>query len=117
MGIAGVTSMVALDSSFMIRSLYSFRIPGIDYDFSINTTHVAMLFVSLLILILAIVARVQLNKVKDDETPGMFMNAVELVVEMLETMVNGIMGKNANKFVNYLSTLFLFIIISNICSI
>ena len=114
MGIAGVTSMVALDSSFMIRSLYSFRIPGIDYDFSINTTHVAMLFVSLLILILAIVARVQLNKVKDDETPGMFMNAVELVVEMLETMVNGIMGKNANKFVNYLSTLFLFIIISNI---
>ncbi len=29
-------------------------------------------------------------------------------------MVDGIMGKNANKFVNYISTLFLFIIISNI---
>ena len=33
---------------------------------------------------------------------------------MLQTMVEGIMGRNANKFVNYMSTLFLFIIISNI---
>ena len=117
MGIAGVTSMVALDSSFMIKSLYTFRIPGIDYDFSINTTHVALMYVSLLILILAIVARIKLNKESEDETPGMFMNAVELIVEMLQTMVDGIMGKNANKFVNYLSTLFLFIIISNIAGL
>lgn len=117
MGIAGVTSMVALDSSFMIKSLYTFRIPGIDYDFSINTTHVALLYVSLLILILAIVARIKLNKAAEDETPGMFLNVVELVVEMLQTMVDGIMGKNANRFVNYLSTLFLFIIISNIAGL
>lgn len=117
MGIAGVTSMVALDSSFMIKSLYTFRIPGIDYDFSINTTHVALLYVSLLILILAIAARIKLNKAAEDETPGMFLNVVELVVEMLQTMVDGIMGKNANRFVNYLSTLFLFIIISNIAGL
>jgi len=48
------------------------------------------------------------------DRPGFFQNIIELIVEMLQTMVEGIMGKNANKFVNYMSTLFLFIIISNI---
>lgn len=98
----------------MIQSLKEFHIPGIDYTFSINTTHVAMLLVSVFIIIMAIVARVKINKVKPDDTPGMFQNAIEIIVEMLGTMVDGIMGKNANKFVNYISTLFLFIIISNI---
>ena len=46
MGVTSMTSMIACDSSFMIKSLYKFRIPGIDYDFSINTTHVALLIVS-----------------------------------------------------------------------
>ena len=95
MGSSYVNTLVACDSSFMIQSLKEFHIPGIDYTFSINTTHVAMLLVSVFIIIMAIVARVK-------------------IVEMLGTMVDGIMGKNANKFVNYISTLFLFIIISNI---
>ncbi|MCI6164781.1 MAG: F0F1 ATP synthase subunit A [Lachnospira sp.] len=98
----------------MIKSLYNFRIPGIDYDFSINTTHVAMLIVSVFIIIMAIIARVKISRVDASDTPGMFQNAVELIVEMLTTMTDGIMGKNANKFVNYISTVFIFIIISNI---
>ena len=114
MGSSYVNTLVACDSSFMIQSLKEFHIPGIDYTFSINTTHVAMLLVSVFIIIMAIVARVKINKVKPDDTPGMFQNAIEIIVEMLGTMVDGIMGKNANKFVNYISTLFLFIIISNI---
>ena len=114
MGSSYVNTLVACDSSFMIQSLKEFHIPGIDYTFSINTTHVAMLLVSVFIIIMAIVARVKINKVNPDDTPGMFQNAIEIIVEMLGTMVDGIMGKNANKFVNYISTLFLFIIISNI---
>jgi F-type H+-transporting ATPase subunit a len=106
-----MTSLVACDSSFMIKSLYSFRIPGVDYDFSINTTHVAMLLVSLFILIVAIIARVKINKANASDTPGMFQNIIELVIEMLGSMVDGIMG---NRFVNYITTLFVFIIISNI---
>ena len=54
MGVTSMTSMIACDSSFMIKSLYKFRIPGIDYDFSINTTHVALLIVSIFILVVAI---------------------------------------------------------------
>ena len=113
MGSSYVNTLVACDSSFMIHSLKEFHIPGIDYTFSINTTHVAMLLVSIFIIIMAVIARVKINKVKPDDTPGMFQNAIEIIVEMLGTMVDGIMGKNANKFVNYISTLFLFIIISN----
>lgn len=114
MNVTSMTSMIACDSSFMIKSLYTFTIPGIDYDFSINTTHVAMFIVSLFIIVMAIIARIKINKANASDTPGFFQNVVELIVEMLQTMVEGIMGKNANKFVNYLSTLFLFIIISNI---
>lgn len=109
-----MNTLVACDSSFMIQSLYEFQIPGIDYNFSINTTHVAMLLVSVFIIIMAVIARVKINKVKPEDTPGMFQNAVEIIVEMLGNMVNGIMGRNANKFVNYISALFIFIIISNI---
>ncbi len=109
-----MTSMVACDSSFMIKKLLEFRIPGIDYDFIIDTTHVAMWLVSIFILVMAIIARVKLNKVEATDTPGPFLNVIELIVEMLGSMVDGIMGKNANRFVNYISTLFLFIIISNI---
>ena len=109
-----MNTLSACESSFMIKSLYNFRIPGIDYDFSINTTHVAMLIVSVFIIIMAVIARVKISRVDASDTPGMFQNAVELIVEMLTTMTDGIMGKTANKFVNYISTVFIFIIISNI---
>ncbi len=117
MGSTIMSSLVACESSFLIKSLYSFRIPGIDYDFSITTTHVAMLLVSILIIILAVIARIKINKVNASDTPGVFQNIVEIVVEMLGTMVEGVMGKNANRFVNYLSTLFVFLIVSNLAGL
>ncbi len=110
MGSVSVAPMVACDSSFMIKSLFTFKLPGMDYEFHLNTTHVALLIVSVFILIVAIIARIKLNKVNSEDTLGMFMNIIELIVEMLQTMVEGLMGKNTSKFVNYLSTLFLFLI-------
>ena len=69
MGSSYVNTLVACDSSFMIQSLKEFHIPGIDYTFSINTTHVAMLLVSVFIIIMAIVARVKINNsIKDTST-------------------------------------------------
>lgn len=117
MGSVSVAPMVACDSSFMIKSLFTFRLPGIDYEFHLNTTHVALLIVSLFIIIMAIIARMKLNKVNSEDTPGTFMNIVELIVEMLQNMVEGLMGKNAKRFVNYLSALFLFLIISNLAGL
>ena len=112
MGSESLTTMVAGDSSFMIKTLYTFKLNGVSLN--IDTTHVALLLVSVFILVMAVIARIKINKVDASDTPGMFQNAIEIIVEMLGTMVDGIMGKNANKFVNYISTLFLFIIISNI---
>lgn len=111
-GSESLTAMVAGDSSFMIKTLYTFKLNGVSLN--IDTTHVALLLVSVFILVMAVIARIKINKVDASDTPGMFQNAIEIIVEMLGTMVDGIMGKNANKFVNYISTLFLFIIISNI---
>lgn len=104
------TFVACKESSFMIKTLY--EIPGTGV--AINTTHVAMLIVSVFIIVMAIIARVKISKVDPSDTPGLFQNAIEIIVEMLGSMVDGIMGKNSNKFVNYISTVFLFIIVSNI---
>lgn len=117
MGITRISTMVAADSSFLIQPLYKFRIPGIEYEFAINTTHVGMLLVSLVIIVLAIVVRIKISKVKPTDKPGAIQNVAELAIEMLGSMVDGIMGKNAKRFVNYLSTLFIFLIISNLAGL
>ncbi|MGN0288107.1 MAG: F0F1 ATP synthase subunit A, partial [Lachnospiraceae bacterium] len=43
-----------------------------------------------------------------------FQNVVEMIVEMLDKMVGNTMGKNAPKFLNYIGTIFIFILVSNI---
>ena len=48
------------------------------------------------------------------EVPGTFQNVVELIVEMLDNMANGVMGKYAVTFRNYIGTIFIFILFSNI---
>lgn len=112
-----MSQMVACESSFMIQSFFNFRIPGIDYDFSINSTHLAMLIVTVFILTLAIIARIKISKVDPMDTPGTFQNIVEIAVDMLTSMVNSSMGKDAYRFVNYVSALFIFIIVSNIAGL
>ena len=49
-----------------------------------------------------------------EDKPSGFLNAIELAIEMLESMVKGSMGKSANKYMNYIGTLFLFLLFSNI---
>ena len=45
-----------------------------------------------------------------------FQNVIELIVEKLDGVVMGTMGKVAGpKFVNYISTIFIFIFMSNRC--
>ena len=45
--------------------------------------------------------------------PGAFQNLLELIVEKLDHMVDGTMGKHAVTFRNYIGTIFIFILISN----
>lgn len=103
---------VALEADFMIKYLKEIKINGISVY--ITTTHVALLIVSIALIIFAIVANRVVKKANADDTPGVFQNIVELIVEMLGNMVNGLMGTNAKRFVNYISSIFIFILLCNI---
>lgn len=98
------------DVDFMIHGLIKFRLFG--QELWITTTHVSVLIVCVLLVIFASVVR---SKLKDTtEKPGMLQNIAEYIVEMLDNMVQGGMGKSAKKFRNYIGTIFIFILVSNI---
>ncbi len=95
---------------FMIHGLFSVEFFG--QTVWITTSHVCILIVMMLMIAFAIVARVKLRKAT--EIPDGFQNVIELMVEKLDGMVGSSMGKSAPKFVNYISTIFIFILLSNI---
>ncbi len=95
---------------FMIHGLIKYHLFG--QELWITTTHVSVLIVMAVLLVFAIAANRTMKRAA--EVPGGFQNVVELIVEMLDKMVAGSMGKYAGKFVNYISALFLFIFVSNI---
>lgn len=95
---------------FMIHGIFSFTIFG--QEVWITTSHACILIVMLLMIGFAIVANRKLKHATDK--PDAFQNIIELIVEMLDGMVDSTMGKWAPKFVNYMSTIFIFILMSNI---
>ena len=103
------------DLDFMIHGVFSYNLFG--QTLWITTTHVCMLIVMLLILAFCIAANRVIKNADPDKEPGTFQNIVELIVEMLDNMITGVMGKSAPKFLNYISTIFIFILISNISGI
>lgn len=98
---------------FMIKGLIKFELFG--QTLWITTTHVSMLLIMLFILAVACIIRVNLKG--PEETPGMLQSFAEIAIEMLENMVTGIMGSNAGRFMNYIGTIFIFILLSNISGI
>jgi F-type H+-transporting ATPase subunit a len=96
---------------FMIHGIFSFHLFG--QEVWITTSHACILIVMVLMLVFAIVANRKLKHATTDRPDG-FQNVIELIVEMLDGMVAGTMGKWAPRFVNYISTIFIFILMSNI---
>lgn len=102
--------LIAKDVDFMIHGLIKLNLFG--QEFWITTTHVSLLIVMLVLLVLALVVN---RKMKNpQEFPTGFQNAIEMMVEMLDHMVENSMGRHAKKYVNYISSIFVFIFISNI---
>lgn len=104
--------VVAPEADFMIHYLKDIQIGG--YTFYITTTHVALLIISVVLIIFAIAANRVIKKADPDDTPGGFQNFVELITDMLGGMVKKSMGDNAPRFVNYISAVFIFILVCNI---
>lgn len=99
---------------FMIHGLASFEIFG--QTVWITTSHVCTLIVLMVLMIFAAAAKYRMKRAA--EIPGGFQNILELMVEKLDDMVMGTMGKIAGpKFVNYISAIFIFIFVSNISGV
>ena len=95
---------------FMIHGLFKYSFFG--HEVWITTSHVCILIVMLIIIIFAIAANRAMKKAT--EVPTGFQNVVEQMVEKLDGMVDSPMGKNAPRFYNYIGTVFIFILLSNI---
>lgn len=106
----GVLMSGAADIDFMVHGVFPYQLFG--QTVWITTTHVCVLIVMLVIIGFCFAA----NRVVKhaSEVPGTFQNIVEMVVEMLDKMIGGVMGKFSPQFRNYIATIFIFILISNI---
>ena len=106
----GILLSAGADIDFMIHGVFSYELFG--QTVWITTTHVSILIVFMVLIGFAIVANRTMKQATD--VPGPFQNVVELVVEKIDGMVSGVMGKHAGRFANYIGTIFVFILISNI---
>ena len=78
----------------------------------ITTSHACVLIVVAALIVFSIVVNHKLKKAT--EVPGTFQNVIELIVELLDNMAEGSMGKWAPGFRNYIGTIFIFILCSNL---
>lgn len=95
---------------FMIKGVFSYELFG--QTVWITTSQVCILIVMLVLIIFALAANRAMKHAA--EVPGTFQNIVELIVEKLDAMVNGVMGNYGVRFRNYIGTIFIFILFSNI---
>ncbi|MBQ9121889.1 MAG: F0F1 ATP synthase subunit A [Lachnospiraceae bacterium] len=100
----------ASDIDFMIHGVLKYELFG--QELWITTTHICMFIVLMIIIGFAVIANRAMKKAT--EVPTGFQNVVELIVELLDGMVKGSMGKNAVKFRNYTGTVFIFILVCNL---
>ena len=102
--------LIAHEPDFMIHGVLKYQMFG--QDFWITTTTIGMWIVTLMILLIAVLANRALRKA--DDVPGTFQNVLEYAYEMLQKMADGILAGNAKRFVNYIGTIFLFILFCNL---
>ena len=103
----GILLSADQEVDFMVHGVFSYKWFG--HTVWITTTHVCVLIVFLILGIFALCANRAMKHASD--VPTGFQNVVEIIVEMLDNMVKGTMGKSASKFANYIGTIFIFIFI------
>lgn len=103
-----------LDSGadFSIKYLHEINLFG--QTVYLTTTHVGLLIVSIVLVALAVIVNKKIAKSKPEDTPGLLVSAFEIAIEMLDNMVEGTMGINARRFRNWISTIFMFVLLCNI---
>ena len=95
---------------FMIHGIFSYQLFG--QEVWITTSHVCLLIVVLVLCAFFIIGGNVFRHAKT--TPSGFQNFLEIIVEFLDGMVGKTMGKKGNGFKDYIGTIFIFILFSNI---
>lgn len=80
----------------------------------IHDTVVNSWIIVVLLSIFAIVVNRKLKKASIDEKPTGLLNVVEILVEVLESLVKSVMGPTRMKFMPYIGTLALYLICANL---
>ncbi len=106
----GILLSGADEIDFMIHGVFSYELFG--QTLWITTSHVCAVVVFLVLLLFIFAANRAIKK--GSEIPTGFQNVVELIVEKLDGIVDSTMGKSAPAFRNYIATIFIFILVSNI---
>jgi F-type H+-transporting ATPase subunit a len=102
--------MILADADFSIHGLYEYELFG--HKLWITTTHVALLVVDIFLITFFILAGRRIKKAT--LVPKGFQNVIEILVETIDNMVEGIMGKESKRFRNYIGCLFIFLFFANI---
>lgn len=104
--------LLALDTGkvdIMIKGVFSYKLFG--HTFWITTTHIGMLIIDIVIITFALIAHHKMKKAQ--MVPKGMQNFIELITELTEKLVQGNM-KYPKKFVNYIGTIFIFILLCNL---
>ena len=101
-----------LAQSFMIKGVYKLPFQFLGGEVWITTTAISSWIITIILLIFGIVVG---SKFKNpDETPTGLQNFIEMAVEALNGMADSILGENRNRFINYVGTIFMFILTCNL---
>lgn len=108
--------ILSSDVSFGINGYYRYELFG--QELWLTTTHISTIIIALIMIAFAIIANIVIRKADPNQVPGKFLNFIEMIVEMLDKMTLSSMGKkHGHKFTNYIGTLFIFILLSNLAGL
>ena len=84
----------------------------------ITTTHIGMGLITATLLIIAVTVNRTVRRAAPDQSPSGFLNVIEMMVEAIDRLTLTNMGKqHGHKFSNYIGTLFLFLMLSNMAGV
>ena len=109
----GILLSATSDIDVMVHGVWKYSFFG--HEVWITTTHVCLLIIILILIAFSVLAGCVMRRAT--QVPSGFQNVIELIVEKLDGMVNITMGKNSTKYYNYIGTVFIFILFSNISGI
>lgn len=101
------------EPDFMIKGIVRFTFWG--QELWITTTTVGVTIITLALILFALTAHHKFKNAED--IPGAFQNILECGAEALEKFASGAMGKNGRHFLNYIGTIFLFILFCNVAGL